>query len=76
MTLAKGHLHINIRSIFLETDLPIKIKFYLEPPLEGRNKVCINGSGYISKMAVKAVNSKTITNFLFLNQFTDSSETW
>ena len=28
-----------------ETALPIKAKFYVEPPWEGGTKVCINGPG-------------------------------
>ena len=34
-----------------ETALPIKAKFYVEPPWEGGRKVCINGPGHMTKMA-------------------------
>ena len=34
---------LNISS---ETALPIKAKFYVEPPWEGGMKVCINGPGH------------------------------
>ena len=36
---------------FSETTWPIKVKFYVEPPLEGETKVCINGPGHTNKMA-------------------------
>ena len=31
-----------------ETALPIKAKFYVEPPWEGGTKVCINGPGHMT----------------------------
>ena len=34
-----------------ETALPIKAKFYVEPPWEGGTKVYINGPGHMTKMA-------------------------
>ena len=34
-----------------ETAWPIKVKFYVEPSLEGRMKVYINGPGHKTKMA-------------------------
>ena len=38
-----------------ETPWPIKATFYVEPPLEGRTKVYINGLGYI-KMKICLYN--------------------
>ena len=41
-----------------ETALPIKAKFYVEPPWEGGTKVCINGSGHMTKMAAMPIYGK------------------
>ena len=43
-----------ISNVFLsETALPIKAKFYVEPPWEGGTKVCINRPGHITKVIEK-----------------------
>ena len=40
-------------------------------------KVCINGSGHMTKMAAMAINSKNLLKNLFLqNQKTYDFETW
>ena len=39
---------------------PIKAKFYLEPPWEGGTKVCINGPGLMTKMAVMPIYGKNL----------------
>ena len=41
-----------------ETAWPIKAKFYVEPPWEGRTKVYINGQGHMTKMAAKPIYGK------------------
>ena len=41
-----------------ETALPIKAKFYVEPPWEGGTKVYINGPGHMTKMAAMPVYGK------------------
>ena len=38
-----------------ETALPIKAKFYVEPPREGGTKVYINGPGHMTKMAAMPI---------------------
>ena len=43
-----------------ETAWPIKAKFYVEPPWEGGTKVCINGPGHMTKMAVMPIYGKQI----------------
>ena len=43
-----------------ETALPIKAKFYMEPPWEGGTKVCINGQGHMTKMAAMPIYSKNL----------------
>ena len=48
---------LNISS---ETALPIKAKFYVEPPWEGGTKVYINGPGHMTKMAAMPIYGKNI----------------
>ena len=43
-----------------ETALPIKAKFYVEPPWEGGTKVCINGPGHMTKMATMPIYGKNL----------------
>ena len=43
-----------------ETALPIKAKFYVEPPWEGGMKVCINGPGHMTKMAARPIYDKNL----------------
>ena len=43
-----------------ETAWPIKAKFYVEPPWEGGTKVCINGPGHMTKMAVMSIYGKKL----------------
>ena len=45
---------------FSETALPIKAKFYVEPPWEGGTKVCINGPGHMTKMAAMPIYGKNL----------------
>ena len=43
-----------------ETTLPIKAKFYVEPPWEGGMKVYINGQGHMTKMAAMPIYGKNL----------------
>ena len=43
-----------------ETALPIKAKFYVEPPWEGGTKVYINGPGHMTKMAAMPIYGKNL----------------
>ena len=43
-----------------ETAWPIKAKFYVEPPWEGRTKVYINGPGHMTKMAAMPIYGKNL----------------
>ena len=45
---------------FSETALPIKAKFYVEPPWEGATKVYINSPGHMTKMAAIPIYGKTL----------------
>ena len=43
-----------------ETALPIKAKFYVEPPWEGGTKLYINGPGHMTKMAPMPIFGKNL----------------
>ena len=43
---------------FSETAWPIKAKFHVEPPWEGRKKFYINGSGHMTKMIAMPIYGK------------------
>ena len=43
-----------------ETALPIKAKFYVDPPWEGGTKVYINGPGHMTKMAAMPLYGKNL----------------
>ena len=58
-----------------ETTLPIKAKFYMEPPWEGARKVYINGPGHMTKMAAMPIYGKNFKNLLKKQKFYDL-ETW
>ena len=47
-------------NFFSETALPIKAKIYVEPPLEGGTKVCMNGLGHMTKMAAMPIYGKNL----------------
>ena len=52
---------LTISNIFSsETAWPIKAKFYVEPPWEGRTKVYINGSGHMTKMDAVSIYDKNL----------------
>ena len=59
-----------------ETALPIKAKFYVEPPWEGGTKVCINGPDHKTKMAACPYMVKTLKNLLLQNWKSYDLETW
>ena len=45
----------------------------MEPPWEGGTKVCINGPGYMTKMAAMPIYGK---NLILQNQKSYDLETW
>ena len=49
-----------LNSFSSETALPIKAKFYVEPPWEGGTKVYINGLGHMTKMAAMPIYGKNL----------------
>ena len=56
--------------------VPIKAKFYVEPPCEGGTKVYVNGPGHMTKMAASPKYGKTLKNRLLQNQKSYDLETW
>ena len=77
MTLVQGHLDSTFANFFsLETAKPIKAKFHVEPPWDGEIKVCSNGSGHMTNMAVMPIYNKNLTKFLLWNQKADDLESW
>ena len=63
-------------NISSETAWPLKAKFHLEPPCEGRTKVCINGPGHMTKIASTPIYGKTFKNLLLQNRKSCDHETW
>ena len=51
---------IIFKHLFSETAWPIKAKFYVEPPWELGEKVDINGTGHMTKMAAMLIYGKTL----------------
>ena len=71
-------LRFNISNLFsLETARPIKATFPVEPPWYGGTKVCLNGLGHMTNIAVIPRYGKIIKkNLLLGNQKSDDLETW
>ena len=58
-----------------ETIWPIKAKFHVEPPKEGKTKLCINGLAHMAKMAALPVYGKNHGNLLLQNKKSEDLET-
>ena len=43
-----------------ETTGPIEAKFHMEPPWDGRTKVCSNDPGHMTKMATMPIYGKNL----------------
>ena len=66
-----------ILNIFsLETTGPIKVKFHIEPPRDGRTKVYSNRAGHKTKVAAMPIYVKNLKKNLLRNQKADDLETW
>ena len=46
-----------------ETAWPIKAKFHVESPVDGGTKVCIDGSGHMTKMVAMLKNAQNLKIF-------------
>ena len=63
-------------NISSETTGPDKVKFYTEPPWDGKIKVYSNGPCHMTKMAAMPIYGKNLKNLLLRNQKADDLETW
>ena len=57
-----------INLVSLTTAEPIEVKFYMEPPWNGRPKICSNGLGHMTNMAAMPYRVKTLKNLPLWNQ--------
>ena len=69
------YITIIFKHFFSETALPIKPKFYVEPPCEGGTKVYINGLGHMTNLAVMPIYGKNLKNLHLQNQKSYDLET-
>ena len=63
LPLPRGYIHVHnqlLSNIFSETAWPINAKFYVEPSLEWRTKVYINGPGHMTKIAAMLIYGKNL----------------
>ena len=67
-------VYVNIFKQFSETTGPIEAKFHMEPPWDGRTKVCSNGAVHMTKMTAMPLYGKNIKNLLLRNQKADNLE--
>ena len=58
-----------------ETTGPIEANFHMESPWDGETKICSNGPGHMTKMAVMPIYGKTLKNHLFQNRKANDLET-
>ena len=60
--MSRGYIHVYnhyYQTSFLKSlQVPIKAKFYVEPPWEVGKKVYINGTGHMTKMAAMLIYGK------------------
>ena len=81
LSLPRSYIHVFaigplFSNILSETAWPIKAKFHVESPWEGKTKVYINGPGNMTKMAARPIYAKTLKNLLLQNQKSYDLETW
>ena len=66
LTLVQGHLDSSFSNFFsLETAWPIEAKFYVEPPWDGRIKVCSKGPAHMTNMAAMLIYGKNRKKIFF-----------
>ena len=67
LTLVQGHSDSAFSKFFsLEIARPIEAKFHVEPPWDGRTKVCSNGPGHMTNMAAMLIYGKNLKKNSFL----------
>ena len=61
LTLVQGHSDSHFQTSFsLEIAGPIEAKFYMEPPWDGRMKVCSNGLCHMTSMVAMPIYGKNL----------------
>ena len=61
LTLVQGHSDSTFSNFFfLETARPIEAKFHVKPPWDVGTKICSNGPGHMTSVAVMSVYGKTL----------------
>ena len=77
LTLVQGRSDSTFSQFFsLETAKPIKAKYHAEPPWDVGTKVCSNGPGHLTNMAVMLIYSKKLKKSSSLAPKADDLETW
>ena len=77
LTLVQGHSDSTFSNFFsLETVRQTEAKFHVEPPWDGRTKVCSNGPGHMTNMAAMPIYSQNLKNLRLRNQKADDLEVW
>ena len=66
LTSVQGHSDSTFSNFFsLEIAKPIEAKFHVEPPWDGRTKVCSNGPDHTTNMAAMHIYGKTLKKIFF-----------
>ena len=61
LILIQGHSDSTFSNFFsLEITRPIEAKFRVEPPWDGRTKVCSNGPGHLTNVAAMLIYGKNL----------------
>ena len=61
LTLVQSHSDSTFSNFFsVETARSLEAKFQVEPPWDGRTKVCSNGPGHITKMATMSIYGENL----------------
>ena len=71
------HLCFGIENVTWLSTGPFEAKLHIEPLWDGGMKVCLNGPGHMTKMAVIPIYGKNPSEIFFLwNQWADCHEAW
>ena len=75
LTLVQGHSDSTFSNFFsLETARLIEAKFHVEPPWDGRTKVCLNGPGHMTNMDAMPIYGENLEKKILWNQKADDLE--
>ena len=68
LTIVQGHSDSFSNLFSLENARPIEAKFHVEPPWDGRTKVCSNCLGHMTNKAAMLIYGKCLKNILLWSQ--------